>query len=137
MSKTPVTKFVCKNSYNLFCLALLNQGVVNDNVLLPRHAKEIRVTMSTSLATVNNMELMKREFESTSKCFHASLQITRLERSELIEQREDRDRVNGNHEDLQTSSEHPEIVEEFVSGLLNDRQETGKDRWCKNERQHL
>lgn len=55
VSKTPVTKLVCKNSYNFLSLALLNQGIVNDNVLLPWHAEEVGVTVSTSLASVNDI----------------------------------------------------------------------------------
>ena len=99
-----MAKFVSKNSDNLLGLALLDQGIVDDNVLLPWHTEEIGITVSTSLAAINNIELVKRELQAFSKALNTSLQVARLEGRKLVEQRQNRNRVDGNHENLQTSS---------------------------------
>ena len=104
MPKTPMPKFVSQDCYNLLRLALFDQGIIDDNVLFPRHTKEIGVAMSTSLATINDMELVKRELQALGKCFNASLQLARFEGGEFVEQRKDRDGVDGDHKDLQSSS---------------------------------
>jgi len=52
-------KFMCKHCYNFLGLGLLNKCVVDDDVLLPGHPEEISITMRTSFASVNNIELVK------------------------------------------------------------------------------
>jgi hypothetical protein len=47
---------VSKNSNNLLGFALLDQGIIDDNVFFPWHTEEIGITVSTSLATINDME---------------------------------------------------------------------------------
>ena len=102
--ETPMSKFVCQDCYNLLRLALLDQGVVDDNVLLPWHTKEIGVAVSTSFATINDVQLVERELQALGKCFDASLQLARFERGEFVEQGKDRDGIDGDHKDLQSSS---------------------------------
>ena len=87
MSQTPMTKFMCKNCDYFLRLALLNESIVDDNMLLPWHAKEVSIAMSTSLTSINYVELGKRELQSFSKAFNTSLQVSRLERRELVEKR--------------------------------------------------
>lgn len=82
-----MTKFVCKNCDYFLRLALLNESIVDDNMLLPWHAKEVSIAMSTSLTSINYVELGKRELQSFSKAFNTSLQVSRLERRELVEKR--------------------------------------------------
>ena len=53
-----MSKFMSKNSDNFLSLALLNQGIINNNVLLPWQPKEIRITMRRSLATINNIKFV-------------------------------------------------------------------------------
>jgi len=137
MPETPVTKLMCQYRNNFLCLALLNQGVINHNMLLPWHAKEISIAVSTSLATINNIKLMKRELQPISKSLNTSLQVARLERRQLVEKGENRNRVYGNHEDLKASSKQPKIVKELIPSLLHDRQETSQDRRSENKCQHL
>lgn len=100
MPKTPVAKFVCEHGYNFLRLALLNQGVVDDNMLFPWHAKEVRITVSTSLTTINDIQFMKWELQSLGKALNTGLQVAWLEGRELVEQGQDCDWVNGNHKDL-------------------------------------
>lgn len=82
-----MTKFMCKNCDYFLRLALLNESIVDDNMLLPWHAKEVSIAMSTSLTSINYVELGKRELQSFSKAFNTSLQVSRLERRELVEKR--------------------------------------------------
>jgi hypothetical protein len=74
-----------KNGNDFLCLALLNQSIINDNVLLPRHAEEVGVRMSTSLASIDDIKLMKGELQSLSKTFNTSLQVARLKRGKFVE----------------------------------------------------
>lgn len=85
MSETPVTKFVSQNSNNLLGFALLNQGIVDDNMFLPWHSEEISVAVSTSLATIDDMELGKWKLQSLCKTLNPSLQVARFEGRKLIE----------------------------------------------------
>jgi hypothetical protein len=120
-----VAELVCQDSDNLLGLALLDQRIVDDNVLLPRQTEEVGVAVRTALASINDVELVQRELQLLGQILDALLQLAGLQGRELVEQREDSDRVDGNHEDLESSSEQPQIVEELVAGLLNDGQECG------------
>lgn len=73
VSKTPMTKLVSQNSNNLLGFALLNQGIIDDNMLLPWHTKEIGITMSASLASINDVKLGERELQSLGKILNAGL----------------------------------------------------------------
>lgn len=137
MSETPVTKLMCKNSHNFLGLALLDQGIVNDNMLLPRHTKEVRVAMSASLTTINNIELMKRKLQALSQTLNTSLQLPRLQRGKLVKQRQNRNGVDRNHKDLQSSPKQPKVIKELVPRLLHNSQEARKDGRGQNESQHL
>ena len=128
---------MCKNGHDFLGFALLDQGVVNDNVLLPRHTKKVRIAVSASLTSINNIELMKRELQALSQALNTSLQVARLERRKLVEQRQNRNRVDGNHEDLQSSPKQPKVIEELIASLLHNSQKARKDRRSKNESQHL
>lgn len=55
------------------------------------------------------------------------LQSTGFERRKLVEQRRDYDGPDSDHEHLETSSKQPEVVEELLSGLLDDRKEGSQD----------
>lgn len=83
--ETPMTKFMSQNSHNFLGLALLNQCVVDDNMLLPWHAEEVGIAMSASLTSVNDMELGKRKLQPLCKILNTSLQFPGFERRELVE----------------------------------------------------
>lgn len=96
-------------------------------MLLPGETKEVGVAVCTTLATINDEEFVEREVELLGEAFDVVLELSLLEGRELVEQRQNGDRVDGDHEDLETSDEEPEVVEELVTSLLDDAEETGKD----------
>ena len=80
-----MTKFVSKNSNNLLGFALLDQGIIDDNVFFPWHTEEISITVSTSLATINDMEFGQWKLQSLRKILDTSLQVARFEGRKLVE----------------------------------------------------
>lgn len=122
---------------DLLRLALLNQRVVDDNVLLPREPKEVRVAVRAALAPVNHVQLMQRELETLGQRLDTILELPLLQRRQLVEQREDGDRVDCNHEDLETGGEGPEVEEELVAGALDDGEEAGQDRGREDKGQEV
>ena len=137
MTLLPVAQLVRKNRNDLLRLALLNQRVVNDNVLLPRQTKEVRVAVRAALAPVNHVQLMQRELQALGQRLDAVLELPLLQRRQLVEQRENGDRVDCNHEDLETGGEGPEVEEELVTGALDDGEETGQDGRREDEREQV
>jgi hypothetical protein len=128
---------VSKNSNNLIRVALLNESIVDDDVLLPGETKEIGVGVGASLASVNDIELVKRELEAGGESFNLGLELTILERRQLVEQRQNSNGVDGDHEDLESDDEEPQVVEELVTSLLDDLEETGEERRRENEGESL
>src|ERR1700712_593446 len=80
---------------------------------------------------------MQREVESLRQRLNAGLQLARLQRRKLVEQRKDRNGVYSDHEDLEGSTKQPEVVEELVTGLLHNGEETSENRWSEDKAQHL
>lgn len=80
VSHTPVTEFVCQNSFDFLVRALLQESIVDDNLLLPGQTSEISVAMSTALTTINNLKLCERKLERSSQSFDTLFQGTRLQR---------------------------------------------------------
>ena len=80
---------------------------------------------------------MQGEIQLLGQIFDALLQLAGFERRQLVEQREDGDRVDGDHEDLEAGSKQPEVVEELVARLLNDGQERRQDGRGENESQQV
>ena len=137
MTELPVTQLVGKNSNNLIGLALLNQSIVDDNVLLPRETKEIGVRVGASLASINDVELVKGELETGGESFNLGLELTIFERRQLVEQRKDSNGIDRNHEDLESNDEKPQVVEERVTSLLDDLEETSEERRREDESESL
>lgn len=61
MTQAPVTKFVGEYGNDLLLGALLNKSIVDDDMLLPGETKEIGIAVSAALATINDVQLVKRE----------------------------------------------------------------------------
>lgn len=137
VTKLPVTKLVGKNGNNLLRLALLDQGIVDDNVLLPGEAKEVGVGVGAALAAVDDVELVQGELEAGGKGLDLCLELTVLEGRQLVEQGQDGDGVDGDHEDLEGDDEEPEVVEELVARLLDDLEEAGEEGGCEDKGQEL
>lgn len=100
-----MAELVCENCHDLLGFALLDEGVVDDDVLLPRKAEEVGIAVGASLASINDVELLEREVKAHSQSFDTSLECSRVQRRELVEQRQDGDWVNGDHENLECGSE--------------------------------
>ena len=128
MTQLPVAELVRKNRNNLLGLALLDQSVKEDNVLFPGHSEEISIAVSAPLAAINHMQLGQGELELSSQGLNACLELAFLQRRELVEKGENRNGINGNHENLHGGSEHPEIEEELISRLLDDSEESRQKR---------
>ena len=79
MTQLPVAELVRQNSNNLFRFALLNQGVVDNNVLLPGQTKEVGVAVSAALASINDEQLVKGEVELLSQGLGLSLKLAFLQ----------------------------------------------------------
>jgi len=132
-----VTEFVAQHGNNLLRLALLKQGIVDDNVLLPRQTIEVSVAMGTALAAINDVQLRERKLQFFSQVLDTSLNITRLQRRELVEQRQNHNRINGNRKDLDEDAEHPQVVEERVASLLNDLEHSADNGSSKHNSEYL
>lgn len=137
VAQAPVTKFVAQNSDNLLGLALLKQGIVDDNVLLPWQTVEVGVTVGTALATVDNVEFREGELQLLGQVLDTGLDVTRLQGRKLVEQRQDNDRVDGDSEDLNKDAEEPQVVEERVTSSLNDLENSADDRSSEDNSEHL
>lgn len=137
MAKTPVAEFVAQNSDDLLRLALLDQGIVDDNVLLPGETVEVGVAVGAALATVDDVQLLQREFQLLGEVLNTSLQFARLQGRQLVEQRQDSNRVDSDSKDLDKDTEEPEIVEERVTGLLDNLEHRANNRSTQNNTQHL
>ena len=122
-----------EHSDDLARLALLNERVVDDDVLLPRQAKEIRVAVSATLAPVDDVQLVQRELQALRQRLGALLELALVEGGQLVEQRQDGDRIDGDHEYLQTGGEDPEVEEKLVARALDDSEEPGEDRGREDE----
>ena len=99
-----MTELVCENCHDLLSFTLLDEGVVDDDVLLPWQTEEVGIAVSASLASIDNVELLEREVEAHSQLFDTSLECSRVQRRELVEQWQDGDWVNGDHENLEGGS---------------------------------
>lgn len=137
VAEAPVTKFVAQDRNNLLRLTLLNQRVVDDDVLLPRQPVEVRIAVRAPLAAIDDVKLMQREVEPARKVLDAGLEVAGLQRGELVEQRQDGDRVDGDGEDLDEDAEEPQVVEERVARLLDDLEHGADDGCAQHDAQHL
>jgi hypothetical protein len=127
VTEFPVTELVRQDSEDLIWVALLEQGIVDDNVLLPWETVEVGVGVGAALAPVDDVELLEGELELGSELLHLGLELALLEGRELVEQRQDEDGVRGDHEQLQGGGKDPEVEDEAGARLLDDLEETGED----------
>lgn len=128
MSHFPVAQLVCKDSLNLLLGALLNKSIVQNNLFLPWQTGEVSIRVSRALGTINDLKLAERELETCGKRFDAVLERARLKRSELVEDRNNDDRVDCDCEQLHAQCEGPEVEEELIASLLDDLEEGCAER---------
>lgn len=63
MTLLPVAQLVSEDGNDLADSALLNQGIIDDNLLAPGQSVEVRVAVGTALGTIDNVEVLQREVE--------------------------------------------------------------------------
>lgn len=85
MAQTPVAKFMAQDRHDLLGLALLDQSVIDDDMLLPRQAEEVGVGVRAALAAVNDKHFVQRELESLREGLHFGFQLALLEGREFVE----------------------------------------------------
>lgn len=137
MAQTPVAKLMAQDGDDLLGLALLKQGIVDDNVLLPGQTVEVSIAVGTTLAAIDDVQLREGELELLGKVLNTSLDLTRLQRGQLVEQRQNSDGVDSNGEDLDEDTEEPQVVEEGVTSLLDNLEHGADNRSSQNDTQHL
>lgn len=122
---------------DLLGLALLKQGIVDDNVLLPGQTIEVSIAVGATLAAINDVQLREGKLKLLGQVLNTSLDLTRLQRGQLVEQRQDSDGVDSDGEDLDKDSKEPQVVEERVTSLLNNLEDGADNRSSQNNAQHL
>ena len=137
VSLLPVAKLVGEDGNDLLDLALLNQGVKDDNVLAPGKAVKVGVAMRATLGTVDNIEVLEGELESCSESLHLSLELSILKRRELVKQGLDKDRIGSDQEGLDSEDKQPQVVEEVRAKVSNNLEESGENRRPKGNNQDL
>lgn len=128
VAELPVAELVGEDGHDFLGLAVLEEGVVDDNVLLPGQAVEEGVGVGAALAAVNDVELLEREVEGAGKLLDLCLELAILQRGELVEERLDEDWVRGDGQELDAGGEDPEVKDELAAGLLDNLEEAGEDR---------
>lgn len=135
--EAPVAKFMTKNSNNLLRFTLLNQGVVDDNMFLPWQTEKVGITVGASLASINDVQRLERKLELVGESLDACLEFSRFERGQLVEQRQDEDRVDGDGRELNDDSKEPKVVEEACACDLDDLQESTQQGCAESNGQGL
>ncbi len=127
VAEAPVAQLVREHGDDLLGLALLDEGIIDDNVLLPRESEEVGIAVGAALASVDDVQLAERELQLLRQVLDARLERARLQRRQLVEKREDGDGIDRDHEELEASSEQPEVVEKLIARPLHDGEEGGQD----------
>lgn len=106
-------------------------------MLLPGKSKEVGIAVSTALATIDNVQFLKGEIQLPGQVLNTSLELARLQRRQLVKQRQDGNRINGDSKDLHEDTKEPQVVEERVTGNLDDLKHRTDNRSSQNNSEHL
>ena len=106
-------------------------------MLLPGKSKEVGIAVSTALATIDNVQFLKGEIQLPGQVLNTSLELARLQRRQLVKQRQDGNRVNSDSKDLHEDTKEPQIVEERVTSKLDDLKHRADNRSSQNNSEHL
>lgn len=87
VTKTPMAQLMAQNSDNFLGLALFNQSIIDNYVLLPGEAIEICIAVRAPLASINNVQFLEREVQLLGQVLNASLNRAGLKRRQLVKQR--------------------------------------------------
>ena len=122
-----MSELMAKHSGDFLDVRLLDQGIVDDDLLLPWQTVEICIAVCAPLTTVNDIQLVQWKLEPFGKFLDRASQLAGLHRRELVEERLDEGGIYGDGGDLHTHGEEPEVVEERGACFLDDGQETTQD----------
>lgn len=106
-------------------------------MFLPGKSKEVGIAVSTALATIDNVQFLKGEIQLPGQVLNTSLELARLQRRQLVKQRQDGNRVNSDSKDLHEDTKEPQVVEERVTGNLDDLKHRTDNRSSQNNSEHL
>lgn len=106
-------------------------------MLFPGQAIEVGVAVCTALAAINDIQRVEWELETLGQRFNTSLEFSWLQRRQLVEQRQDKDWIDCDGEDLDDDREQPQIVEELRPCDLNDLEERAQYRCTQRDHQSL
>jgi hypothetical protein len=137
VAELPVAEFVGKNGDDLVGFRLFNQGVINDNVLLPWQTVKVGVGVRASLASINDKQFLQGEVVGGSQFLNLGLEFALLEGRQLVEQGLDKDGVCGGGEELQAGSKDPEIKDKLVARLLDNLEEGSQNRGHEDNGQQV
>lgn len=133
----PVAQLVGEDGFDFGDGGLFDQGVVDDDLLLPGQTREVGVAVRASLAAVDDVEFCERELEALGQGFHLLLEGPGLEGGEFIEERYDEDGIDSYRGELDDKSKSPEPEEELIAGLLDDFEEGRAERDAEGEAERL
>ena len=126
-----------KYGHNLLRFGLLDQRVINHNMLLPRRAIEVRITVRTLLTPIDHVQFMQRKFQPVSLISHSTLNGPSFNGLSLLNNGQYEDGVDRNPEDLHRQHEHEHICKEQLPSHLNDLQERCEQWSTKADHQGL
>ena len=127
MPHFPVAQLMRQHGYHLLLLALLDQRVEQDNLLLPRQTREVGIAVRAPFAPVDDLQLAERELEVLRERIDGGLEVARLQGSEFIEKRDDHDGIDCDDEELHGKRKDVEVQKKFVAGLLDDGKKCAAD----------
>lgn len=93
--------------------------------------------MRRAFAAINDLQLREWKLEAAGELFHGLAKLSLRKRRELVEERHDEDRIDGDAEDLDRKYEEINVVEEAVASLLNDGEEGTANRDTEYNAQRL
>ena len=91
----PVTELVREDGLDFLCLALVDEGVVDDDLLLPGQAGEVGVAVGAALAAVDDVEGGEGEVEAGGEGFDARFEVAGGEGGEGVEEGDYEEGVEG------------------------------------------
>ena len=123
----PVTELMGQHRLDFLVGALFEKRVEDDNLLFPWKSREVGIAVRAPLAPVDDLQLRKRKLELVRKSVDCVLQRARLERSELVENRNDPDRVDSNEKYGHNQGKDPYIVKKALAGSLDNPERRAAD----------
>jgi len=129
----PVAKFMSKDGFYFLSLALLDQGIEDDDMFAPWEAKEVGIAVRAALGTINLVQVLERELELRSQTFNPFPKAAFREWRQFVEEWLNNSRVDEDHQDLEREQERHQERNKAVTSPLENLQEGGKERCTECE----